>query len=208
MVPAAITDWSDFHGEDVRIQRIVLVILLALLLFTFPASAWSDHSGTSEAIPTRYGFGALLGSSYDPEHIGLALLQGQVLFDYDEVFWHAAPDSLRFKLEANVGLTLDGRHRGLVAVNMMALNYLDNDRLKDWTPYVEAGVGVIYSDFQVDGQGLRINFNPQAGFGFELPLLGGAALTVSARLHHLSNGNTHEDNRGINSALVMIGYLF
>ncbi|MDF1580925.1 MAG: acyloxyacyl hydrolase [Desulfuromonadales bacterium] len=188
-------------------MRSVLLILAILgpLLFARPLFA-QDDAATLE--PTRYGVALLVGSAYDPHRIGLALVQGQLLLDYDRIAWHAAPQSLRLKFEINAGLTTDGRDRGLLAVNMLALRYLDGLQAGHWTPYIEAGVGVIYTDFQVKGQGLRINFNPQAGAGVEYLLAGGGAVTMALRLHHISNGDTYKDNRGVNSALLMIGYLF
>ena len=158
--------------------------------------------------PTRYGAALLAGNAYDPEKIGLLIVQGQALIDYDRVAWHAAPDALWLKLEGNLGITTDGRERGLAAVNALALYYLEPFRSVRWKPFVEAGIGLIYTDFKVDGQGLRFNFNPQAGCGAEYELKNGSALTAALRFHHISNGNTHEDNRGVNSAFLMIGYLF
>lgn len=187
----------------------------ALLLFccllssaVVPVCAEEIRTDTDEYAPVRYGFAVLGGMAYNPQNIGLAIVQGQILFDYEQIFWHPAPDDMRLKFEVNAGLTLDGRQRGLLSVNMLALRYLDRYSLADWTPYVEAGIGVIYTDFRVDGQGLNLNFNPQAGAGFEHALPDGSAITTALRFHHISNGNFDKDNRGINSVLLMIGYLF
>jgi len=158
--------------------------------------------------PNRYGVGLLLGQAYDPQDIGLAMLQGVLLVDYDRIFPHRAPESLRLKFEGNLGVTTDGRNRLLVSVDMLALNYLPRLAIANWTPYIEAGIGLIYSDFRVEGQGLRFNFNPQAGVGFEYALPKGRALTTALRFHHVSNGNLYRENRGMNSVLLMIGYLF
>jgi hypothetical protein len=96
----------------------------------------------------------------------------------------------------------------MFSLNMLALNYFENWQIGTCTPYVEAGIGAIYTDFQVKDQGSRINFNPQLGVGFEYPLQTGGAMTLGLRLHHISNGNLLKDNRGVNSALLMFGYLF
>ena len=169
-------------------------------------SAWAAESTHYE--PSRYGAGLLLGQVYDPEEIGLAILQGVLLVDYDRIFPHRAPASLRLKFEGNLGLTTDGRNRLLISVDMLALNYLSRFAVADGTPYVEAGIGLIYTDFRVEGQGLRFNFNPQVGVGLEYALPKGGALTTALRFHHVSNGNLYHENRGMNSALLMIGYLF
>lgn len=173
-----------------------------------PGHAQTAAEETDAFAPTRYGVGLLIGSAYDPDSFGLVIAQGQLLLDYDRVFWHAAPEPLRLKIEVNAGITTDGSQRGLLAVNAMALYYLERFKRGNWTPYAEAGVGLIYTDFQVEGQGMRFNFNPQLGVGGEYALTGGGAVTAALRLQHISNGNTHNENRGINAALLMIGYLF
>jgi len=182
----------------------LMLVGCGLLLNAAPTLA--ADSGR-ELASTRYGIAVLGGQAYDPDHFGLVIVQGQMLLDYQRVFWHPAPKALRLKLEANLGLRTDSKPRGLIAANALALYYLQPDG-QAWRPYVEAGIGLIYTDFQVEGQGLRINFNPQCGAGVEYGLANGAAMTLGVRLSHISNGNLHHDNRGINAALVTIGYLF
>ncbi len=184
-------------------RHFAAMVALCWFFLIVPISADADNY-----VPTRYGAALLVGGAYDPETFGLVLLQGQMLIDYDRVFWHEAPEALRVKFEINGGLTTDGNHRGLLSVDMLALYYLDNFKMGLWLPYVEGGIGAIYTDFQVNGQGSRINFNPQLGIGVEYPLSSGGAMTVSLRLHHLSNANLMDENRGVNSALLLVGYLF
>jgi len=190
-----------------RAVRIIFCFFCGLLI-GLPAFAQATEADAAEYVATRYGVALLVGNAYDPDTIGLVLVQGQILVDYERIFRHAAPDALRLKLEINVGLTSDDRQRGLLSLNMLALRYLEGFRSGRWTPYIEGGIGLIYTDFQVEGQGLRVNFNPQLGAGVEYSLPDRGSMTLGLRLHHISNGNTYEGNRGINSALIMIGYLF
>ena len=187
------------------------ILIFALVLGCFLSVAPPVHAQDEDLrsyVPNRYGVALLVGKAYDPDTIGLLLLQSQVLVDYDRIVWHDAPESLRLKLEFNAGSTTDGRHRALLSIDMLALNYLDRLRTGRLRPYAEAGIGLIYTDFQVQDQGSRINFNPQFGVGLEYSLKNGHALTLGFRLHHLSNGNLLKDNRGVNSALFQVGYLF
>lgn len=185
-----------------------LMLIAFLLLSALSVSAEEQVADKDGYSPARYGVALLAGAAYDPDHTDLLLVQGQMLLDYEQVAWHKAPDYLKMKFEVNAGLTLDSRKRALVSVNMLALRYFRSWTVAGSIPYVEAGIGLIYTDFQVKEQGLRFNFNPQAGVGFEHPLSDGGAVTTALRLHHLSNSNLHDDNRGVNSALLMIGYLF
>lgn len=196
--------WSVFRLKWTGRIGLFCASLLSLQLLMVPLGSAAEASVS----PNRYGLGMLVGRAYDPDSFGLAFVQGQLLVDYDRVFRHKVPDALHLKFEANLGLTTDGRNKRLASINMLALYYLGNRPRWHWTPYVEAGIGLIYTSFRVDGQGLYVNFNPQAGAGVEFPLPDNQAMTIALRLHHLSNGGLHKENRGVNSALLMIGYLF
>ncbi|MFA5514728.1 MAG: acyloxyacyl hydrolase [Desulfuromonadales bacterium] len=176
-----------------------LLFFLLLLFAALPAAARGE-----EKVATRFGGAAAFGHAYDPENIDFLLVSGVALFDYDRVWPHRAPPPLRFKVEATLGLTTAPRSRAMASGNMIALYYLDSLRTEALRPYAEAGIGLIYTDYRVAGQGLRINFNPQAGIGTEI----GGDWYAAFRIHHLSNANLHRDNRGSNSLLLQIGRYF
>lgn len=136
------------------------------------------------------------------------MVTGFMLFDYEDAWFHAAPESLRFKMEASLGSTMEGSARGMASVGGLALYYLDLLGGSLFRPYVEAGVGVIYTADKVDGQGSRLNFNPQIGIGVDFSGLDHPPLWASLRLHHLSNAGLHKDNRGVDSLVLMIGVYF
>ena len=183
-----------------------LVVLLVLLSPSRSARGGDDEV---DKIPTRYGMAAVLGNTFDPDDdINFVQLSGFVMWDYDKVWRHWAPEPLRFKVEGTAGLTTSPKTRGMASVGMMALYYLEfisNHRLN---PYIEGGIGVIYTDFQVDGQGSRFNFNPQIGIGTEFKADSGPPYFGAVRLSHISNAGLHEDNRGMNSVIIMIGRFF
>ena len=183
-----------------------LAVLLVLLSTSRPAMG---DDAKMENIPTRYGMAAVFGDTFDPdEGIYFVQLSGFIMWDYDKVWHHWAPEALRFKAEVTAGLTTSPRTRGMVSVGMMALYYLDfisNYRLK---PYIEGGIGVIYTDFKVEGQGSRLNFYPQAGIGTEIQVDSGPPFFGAVRISHISNAGLHDDNRGMNSVILMIGRYF
>ena len=188
-------------------MSVALRWLCSFLLAGVVVVAAALPSVAQEPVP-RYGLALLAGAAYNPDQFGLVLLQGNIRLPYGQVFWHDAPDSLYFQGEINLGITTDGRNRGVAAVNMMAVKYLENWRFGSWTPYIEGGIGVIYTDFRVSGQGLRINFNPQIGVGVESLMPRGKTLAIGLRLHHLSNANLYRDNRGVDSVLLSTGVRF
>ncbi|WP_136809477.1 acyloxyacyl hydrolase [Desulfosediminicola flagellatus] len=157
-------------------------------------------------VPTRYGGGLTGGNSYDPSS-EITWVQGTAfaLFDYETVWHHRAPDPLRFKVEAHAGVTVQPETRIITSANILALYYLDGLVTGSWRIYMEAGIGIIYTDFMVEGQGLRINFNPQAGMGVEYSTSNDITWFAGLRAHHISNGGLDDDNRGINSVTFILG---
>jgi hypothetical protein len=175
-------------------------LLLLALLAASPAGA------EGLASPARLGLGLTFGHSYDPSPtFGFIQLTGVLQYDYDHVWPHPAPDPLFFKLESSLGMvSYRGQERLLGSVNMLAQYYL-LPSTAHFRPYLEAGIGLIYSDFRVENQGLRLNFNPQAGLGADLRSSTGTLYFATFRGQHLSNGDLYHDNRGVNSVLLQIG---
>lgn len=161
-----------------------------------------------EFVPTRIGFSAVGGTSYNPGGLGLWLANGSLLFDYERVWRHPAPEPLRFKVEGNLGFATGEESGSIASANVLALYYLDALETPVLRPYVEAGIGAIYTDFRVEDQGQRVNFNPQAGIGTEFATGRGGTWFAAIRLHHVSNGGIDSDNRGINSLLFQVGRYF
>ncbi len=180
---------------------------LALLLLLAVASAAGAASPWRE--PQRLGLSLYQGMSYDPgNEIRFHLLSASALYDYAAVSGRPAPAALRLKVTGSLGVArFAGENRGVAAAGIMALYYLDRWGGESWRPYGEAGIGLIYTDFQVHDQGLRVNFNPRFGVGCEF---GGPTRPWFAALHghHLSNGHLYRHNRGINSVFFELGRYF
>jgi hypothetical protein len=122
--------------------------------------------------------------------------------------WHDATLPFHFKTEATLGARLKQEPRAVAAFNLFGLVYLTPLRVGRVCPFFEAGSGVIYTDFQVDGQGLRWNFNPCLGLGLESRDKGGRDWFVSVRAHHVSNAGLDDENRGINTLMLRCGVSF
>jgi hypothetical protein len=200
-----ISSYPLLQSKLVRIFFIILTFVIASIRLNIALAG--DIS--SDEIPTRYGLAGVFGKTFDPvSDINYLQLTGFVMWDYDRVWRHWAPDPLRFKVEGSAGLTTSPKIRGMASVGMMALYYLESISRPRWNPYIEGGIGVIYTDFQVDGQGSRFNFNPQIGIGTEIQVESGPPVFGAIRLSHISNAGLHDDNRGVNSIVIMIGRFF
>jgi hypothetical protein len=178
---------------------------LLVLLFFPAAPALAEEN----FLPSRYSLAASFGKTYSPTNdMDFAQVTGAALFDYDRIWPHRAPEPLRFKVEASLGMTTAPRSRALISASMLALYFVDGLKTDLLRPYAEAGIGLIYTDFQVEGQGLRVNFNPQAGIGLEVTAGDGPPWYGAIRLQHISNGGLHHDNAGINAVVLQVGRFF
>jgi hypothetical protein len=199
---------SSYPLLQSKLVRIFFIILTFVIASTRSNIALAGDISSDE-LPTRYGLAGVFGKTFDPvSDINYLQLTGFVMWDYDRVWRHWAPDPLRFKVEGSAGLTTSPKIRGMASVGMMALYYLESISRPRWNPYIEGGIGVIYTDFQVDGQGSRFNFNPQIGIGTEIQVESGPPVFGAIRLSHISNAGLHDDNRGVNSIVIMIGRFF
>ncbi|MFO7985988.1 MAG: acyloxyacyl hydrolase [Desulfatiglandaceae bacterium] len=178
-----------------------------LLLILLPSSGRAEEKQT-DPVRDRYGFALSYGNTFTPDSdIGFWKGTLWAMFDYDKIWGHSAPEALRFKVELSLGSTTRPEYKLMASTGMMALYYLDCLSTRFMTPYIEGGIGIIYTDFQVEGQGSRINFNPRAGLGVEFPM-GRETLFTALRWDHISNGGLNKDNQGIDSCIFMVGVYF
>ena len=192
-----------------RKKDVICLLITALVIF-YCSGSLSAQSNEGYA-PTESGIFLNSGYTYDPSD-GAIFSQISLfrLYDYDRIWKHKAPDNLRFKVEGSVGSAFldDNDVKFIANAGILALLYLDRfetDRIK---PYLEAGIGVIYTDYRVTGQDYRFNFNPQAGIGIEFKREGNQNRFVSLRMHHISNGGLGSLNRGQNSIVFAFGQYF
>lgn len=169
----------------------------------------SNAGDESEPVPARFGLGLMAGNTYLPDN-DHTVVQGTLfgMWDYDQVWFHRAPDPMRFKVEADMGATVRPDVRVFASLNMVMLYYLEGLSNKRLRPYFEAGIGAIYHDFRVDGQAYRLNFNPILGLGTDIHTRSVGTWFSALRIHHISNASLHEDNRGINTLMLVLGRYF
>lgn len=197
---------KNIFGDALRNFGLILICLLLTGIFPHVTLAGDD---STDYVPNRYGLAAIVGNTYDPTgEIGFALLSGFALFDYDKVWRHAAPAPLRFKVEASIGSTWTKKKEFMASAGILALYFLDGLAGHGFRPYVEAGIGGIYTGWKVEGQGSHLNFNPQLGIGTEFSIGSGPPFFAAARLHHISNAGLKKDNRGANSVVFAFGRFF
>lgn len=175
-----------------------------------PDAAPAEKMSADDArLPDQYGMALDYGYVFDPSPTRtFVLARGFAIFDYGQAWrMENCPNTLRFKVEGAIGSTVTPSSDLIVSANMLAMKYPLGLGGKV-RPYGEAGIGVIYTQFRVKGQGLHFNFNPLLGAGLELPQPDGKNIFGAVRLHHVSNGGLDHDNRGINSVVLEVGRVF
>jgi len=189
-------------------------IIIALVILSFPFCLYAQSNKVDDSTsyaPTQSGISLNSGYTYDPSD-NIFFLQASIfrLYDYDRVWNHKAPKNLRFKVEGSLGSALlDGDDARFIAnAGVLALLYLGKLETDFIKPYLEAGIGVIFTDYRVQGQDFRLNFNPQVGIGIEFNRKGKQNRFVSIRMHHISNGGLGSMNRGQNSIVFAFGQYF
>jgi lipid A 3-O-deacylase len=184
------------------------LVFFCLALFLFPQATLAGEDDP-EKIPDRYGLTVNIGNTYDPTgDTGFIMLTGFALFDYDKIWPHAAPEALRFKVEVSAGSTWTKKKDFMASASIFALYYIDQFAKGSLRPYIEGGIGGIYTEWRVDGQASHLNFNPQLGIGTEFSVGPAATYLAALRLHHISNAGLKKDNRGANSIVFVIGRFF
>lgn len=197
-------------------RRFANLIVYSLLLADLAAiaswrCAWCSEEKESR-IKGKYGMALSYGHSYRPmDEVAFAMVTVFGMYSVSDLLQTSALEPLHLKVEASVGSAYmpDVRFMGLL--NLAAVYYLDSlfpGGKRRFRPYLDFGAGGIYTDFQVEGQGLRINFNPIASLGVEIIPDRGPPYFVAVRWHHISNAETKSENRGVNSLMFMIGRYF
>lgn len=174
-----------------------------------PDGEFARAEAPEPALPDQYGMSVEYGYTYDPSaQLTFLLARVFAIYDYGTVWRIDRPKALRFKVEGAIGSTLTPENDLIASANMLALYYPVKLTGASLRPYLEAGIGIIYTQFRVPGQGLHVNFNPLLGIGCELPQANGKHPFAAIRLHHLSNAEIDHDNRGVNSVELQIGRYF
>lgn len=186
----------------------VLVVPIFLPLFIHAQTLLAEEVQEG-GVPDRYALALTIGNTYDPSNdIAFGMVTGFALYDYDKIWPHAAPENLRFKVEFSMGSTLTPNTDFMASAGILALYYIHPLSKKGFRPYIEGGIGLIYTGFRFEGQGLHLNFNPQMGIGAEFKFGSKSTYFSSLRLSHLSNAGLDDHNRGVNSVVLHVGLFF
>lgn len=75
-------------------------------------------------------------------------------------------------------------------------------------PYIEGGLGVLYTDLRGYSLGGHFSFLETAGVGVTYFLNNNLALNAGWRYRHISNANLYDDNAGLDSGIFLAGFSY
>lgn len=196
-----------------RLNHIAVLFVICVLTLPCCALTKAEEAGAEEVIEARsqerYAIGIVCGNTYKPhDDIRFLQLSAFALVGCDTLWPCLKPSPLHFKVECHAGTTVHERYRTMVSAGLMIVLYLGETDRARFRPYVEGGSHVIYDDFQIPGQGLRVNFNPQGGVGAEFDLGNAGTFYTTLRIQHISNASIHRENAGIDSIALIFGRFF
>lgn len=104
-----------------------------------------------------------------------------------------------------------GDNAGALSISGMARWHFLVDDERDWTLFLDGGMGLLYADPSVPSDGSQFNFLPRLGAGATYRLThGGARLEAGIAWQHVSNARIFgdQDNPGLDSARLFVGLIF
>jgi len=77
-----------------------------------------------------------------------------------------------------------------------------------FTPYIEGGLGLLYTDLRGYHLGGHFSFQETFGLGASYFLSQNLALTAAWRYRHVSNAGLYDDNAGLNTGVFLAGFSY
>ena len=189
-----------------------LLVLTCVFTMLMVPDVWSEPDPATEephrllssfSLVSGYGVAPLRSTAADYEVIPLLPQFG---FDINPLAkrLHIKPKGLlEFIVEPLMNLVINPGTNAEIGCSLF-LRYSDNITSRI-APYVEGGLGMIYTTQHTHEQATQYNFISQAGFGLQFFLNKHVALTGGYRFRHLSNAGLDTPNRGIDSHFGLAG---
>ena len=193
-----------------RGMRRWLTVLVLLAASGFGAtSTWGQSIGKGDFELTLAGAG---GASLPKDNLDLETVTTVHVIPHVGYFVTDAigPGALRGNLEILLEPTLihlDATPSATVA-GVAILPRWVFDASARVRPYLEAGAGIVGGQVDLRQTNCDVNFLLQAGVGAMIFMTDRAALTIGARLHHMSNADICSQNEGMNSIIGVVGFTY
>jgi hypothetical protein len=205
----------------------IVSFMLVFAVFNFPCTIWAYESSSLSQVP--------FSGVYVKDRLSIQLVSGAVfsptiiasrtpVMDYAQtnlrlgwMIYSASRQGFlpRGNLEAIMEVTNSVIYKGpgnyLGGVTAI-IRYNIVPKGSRFVPYVQIGVGVVYTDAYRDGTqnaiGNSIEFTPQASVGCQYLINRNWSISAELIFHHISNAGIDHRNRGINAVGGFIGFTY
>jgi len=195
--------------QEKYFRAFVITCLLLVFTVTF-VRAESDttpekpHKWLREiSLVTGYGTASLQKKSSDYEIIPVLPQFGFDINPLLEKMSITPRGTLEFVTEPILNLVISPDANAEMGVSLL-LNYSDKITSRI-APYIEGGVGIVYTTQHTHEQGTQYNFLSQGGAGLQFFLNDSFAVKGGYRFRHMSNAGITDDNSGINHHFLLVG---
>lgn len=186
------------------VARPICVVLTFLCLIPAPAAAQTadDRVVRFDADSRTRGLAGGWGHSWSPFFGKTRSDIGFVAF-HPQMGWFLT-DRIELYGEATLFLYHQPRARVTAGLGGLAGRvHFWNDRAL--TPYIVAGVGLLWTSLDVREIDRIFNFQHFGGIGLRWAPLRGPGVIVELRNHHISNAGTAGENLGVNAGTIVAG---
>ncbi len=195
-----------------KISCVLVVICMLVVLIVSPVWSGSESTIPEEkshkwlreiSLLTGYGTASLEKKSADYEVIPILPQFGFDINPLAEKLHIIPRGTIEFITEPIMNVVISPDYNAELGVSLL-LRYSDNitERI---APFIEGGVGMVYTTQHTHEQGTQYNFLSQIGAGLQCFLNEKFALTGSYRFRHMSNAGITDDNSGINHHFFLVG---
>ena len=201
----------DRDRERKRVPALIGTIVIALLL---PASAIAQEQQHAYSEYTCWFAGAFADGHAFSSTVGARIyqLEGR----YERLIYSKEPFAVRWVFQA-VPLTFVGdphTSNGQRAYAYGAggspigaqINFVHYHHIE---PFLTSGGGFLYFNHQMFGTTQQFNFTAQLGGGVQFFTSSGrTAIELGYKYHHISNANLANQNPGLDSHMLFVGFSF
>ena len=191
-----------------------VIVAICMLVVLIVSPVWSGSESTIPeekshkwlreiSLLTGYGTASLEKKSADYEVIPILPQFGFDINPLAEKLHIKPRGTIEFITEPIMNVVISPDYNAELGVSLL-LRYSDNITARI-APFIEGGVGMVYTTQHTHEQGTQYNFLSQIGAGLQCFLNEKFALTGSYRFRHLSNAGISDDNSGINHHFFLVG---
>lgn len=182
--------------------------LVLLVSVTMPARSGAETPDSGEAAcalcPKEVSFRFLYGET-DKASLHFYTFGPRVAFDLPRIVPPIAGNRLRLVIELLGSTIHDGGREHEVAFSPLIFDYR-YDVGFPVVPFLEGGEGILYTSLSGLRLGGHFQFSSQAGGGIHLFLTPKDALTIGARIRHISNAGIRSENSGLNTYFLVFAW--